>query len=175
MRKVLLVLLCLLIAAGLAFSILRTSGLTITLTQEGLQKQVESKFPLQRSIGPGVQLTLENPQVQLKEGSDRIGISMDVSNQQGPVRLQGAVTISGALHYDANARAFFLQQASLDEISPRPLEKLRPILSAAVSEKLKSTPLKGPENESVTRRLINASLDSVVVKDGKVQATFKLN
>ncbi len=172
MRKLLVVLTVLLVLGGLVVYHFASAGVTITLRQDQIQPKVESKFPVQRDIGPGARLTLENPQVQLKEGSDRISIAMNAKLEHGPLSVPGSVTVSGSLSYDPAQKAFFLRDASLDAISPAPLEKVRPILSSVLSEKLESTPLQGVDDDAVANKLVNAALVSVTVKDGAVRATF---
>src|SRR5688572_11840867 len=68
---------------------------TVVVEREEIQKRLAAKFPVHRQLLLGT-ITFENPNVVLREGSDRIGVELDVKGQlplmppyAGKVQLSG--------------------------------------------------------------------------------------
>lgn len=120
--------------------------LTVTLTQEDLQQRLESHFPIERSALLTT-VSLSNPRVLLRDGSDRISLTLN-SEIKVPLltALHGTATASGVPRYDPSAKAFFLDQVTVDALqvpglTPEHEPAARVALSKVAAEVLATKPV----------------------------------
>jgi hypothetical protein len=112
------------------------------IKQEKLAASLKKTFPLHRNAANGLfSVTLNTPELNLLTAQNRIGLAADFSAH---AFLAGDITghfvFSGALQYDTNQRAVFLQDASLDALQIAQVttyaDTLRPILNRVLNEYL---------------------------------------
>jgi hypothetical protein len=88
----------------------------VELDQAMLQQTLSSAFPVQKNES-FVSLQLAEPQVILKEGSDRIGVkTVATVSLPGGNRFAGSTMVDGKLRYAAKNNALFLDQARVREL-----------------------------------------------------------
>jgi hypothetical protein len=118
------------------------------VTKSQLDRTWSKSFPMHRDLGKGVfSATLDAPAVVFLVDQNRVslGTSLSVSSLFSG-SLKGRVAVSGALRYDAEKRALFMQDADLetlevDQGSPEIGKILRPTLNVMLSEYLRTNPL----------------------------------
>ncbi len=137
---------------------------TIVLTQPELQAKIDKKFPIEKRVLVA-KLVLENPAIQLVEGTDKVGIDMDAGVRMGVLKYTGRVSVLGDLEFDGEQKALFLKNAEVTKIDiPELPEKyegdVREAATGIVRAQLEVTPV---------HRLKSASeqmfVKSVVVRD----------
>lgn len=117
------------------------------IKQEKLTATLQKSFPLHKDMANGLfSVTLNTPELNLLTTQNRIGLAADFSAHAFLAgEITGHFVFTGALQYDANQRAIFLQNASLDalqiEHESAYAEMLRPILNRALNEYLRENPL----------------------------------
>jgi hypothetical protein len=152
--------------------------IVVNLTQQEIQERLSTRFPLQRSLVL-INLTLRDPKVVLREGSDRVTteLTADVAGPLGT--LTGNVVVSGVPFYDATRKAFFLNDPALDSLRVPGLTadletQTRQLVEAVAKPTLRELPvyeLTGKDAKEVTAQY---ALREVRVKDGKLQAVLGL-
>lgn len=117
MRRILLVLVV--AAAALAVYWLyraETDGISIYLTEAQLQQQLETKFPIERSLLLA-KAVFSDPKVQLKEGTNRIHLSADaVAIVPTQPEWKGSAEFSGGVRYDPEQGAILLEDARIENL-----------------------------------------------------------
>jgi len=149
--------------------------LTVSIEQAEIQRRVTALFPIQREALLA-RVTLENPVVVLREGSDRIGLDLDVRLVLPLVPEQsGKLGASGKLAYRPAEKAFYLEQPALDrlEVAGVPAsqtEALRRPTEAVVTFVLANLPVYQLAGRDYKEAAAEHVLKSVSVRNGKVEA-----
>jgi hypothetical protein len=143
---------------------------TVTLTQAQLQSRIGRRFPVTVTKS-AVSVTFENPKVILADGSDRIGIDLDVRLKVplGPV-VSGAAAITGDLRYEPSARAFFFRDPEIEKLEIQGLKAehdqvARKAAQAVAAATLNAIPIYELDH-SMTEFAASVMLREVRVKDG---------
>ena len=149
----------------------------VTITREELQREVEKRFPIEKSELLFT-VRLSEPRVLLKPNSDRIGIGVSIS-VSGPVikAISGKGELDGRVRFDPEARELFLESAELrlseaSGVSEKDLRTaevvVRPLLSGLLARvpiyRLKETDLRFPGT--------NAQVKEMRVEEGRVILRF---
>jgi hypothetical protein len=172
--KALVSLACLLAVAGC-----KAHPVTLTMGRDEIQRRLEAKFPVEQQVFVST-VTLEQPRVILREGSDRIGIDLRI-RVRAPLLPEygGQVAVTGKLVYRREETAFFLREPVLEDLVIDGLraehaELVRKPAETAASAALETIPvyrLEGRDLEEVGARSL---LETVVVRDGKLCATLAI-
>lgn len=118
------------------------------VTHEQLDRAWGKSFPLQRELGRGLfNASLAAPEVTFLTAQNRISLATNFSVSSllaGGVK--GRIGLSGALRYDAEQRALYLQDPNVETLevdsgSAALGETMRPALNMMLSEYLRANPL----------------------------------
>ena len=145
----------------------------VEMDQATLQDGLSRAFPVQRDEA-FVSVKLSQPQVMLKEGSDRIGlrttttVSFPVNNT-----ISGNAYIDGKPRYDQKTNAFYLQEATVHEMNIGGLpdsvrqEVLR-IATVLIRSFLDKQPLYVFRDDNPAISMIKKQISRVEVRNGKL-------
>lgn len=118
------------------------------VTQDKLDRAWAKSFPLQRSLGNGLfNVSMATPEVSFLTAQNRIGLVTNFSASSLLAgELKGRIGLSGALRYDAEQRALYMQDPNLetlevDQGAPELGKALRPALNMMLNEYLRANPL----------------------------------
>ena len=118
-------------------------------TRAELQAEMTRRFPLQQRYAELFTVTLRDPQLTLDPANNRLRVTalLDIASPLlGPAGVEGLVSVSSALRYDAPARAVRLVQPRADRIvmqglSGRDAERLQQIGAVVAQELLRDQAL----------------------------------
>ncbi len=90
----------------------------ISMTAEELTQKMARRFPVERSVGGLLDVTLSRPQVKTNPDEQRIVASFDVSVKLALSNRSviGTLKISGRPEYVATSQSLFLRDARVDQI-----------------------------------------------------------
>ena len=114
-----------------------------------LQAELAKRFPLRQRYAELFSVTLRDPQLRLDPANNRLGVTalLDIASPMlRPPGVEGMVSISSALRYDAPARAVRLDQPRADRIelqglTGRDAERLQQIGAVVAQELLRDQAL----------------------------------
>jgi hypothetical protein len=171
-------------AATLQIPILALAGFDFflseyTATRAELQAEMAKRFPLQQRYAELFTVTLRDPQLGFDPANNRLGVTalLDIASPLlRPPGVEGLVSVSSALRYDAPARAVRLVQPRADRIemqglSGRDAERLQQIGAMVAQELLRDQSLHtfDPKDLTVGNKVYEIG-DITVEQDGvKVQ------
>jgi hypothetical protein len=170
--RVLLALLAL-TGAGLVYlHVSHASLLTLRFTQSELQEKITEKFPVKYNL---LVLTAElhDPEVRLANGSDRIGLAMNVTAKAAGKTETGSAVADGTLRYEPENGTLYLDDATLRELhieglSENTNKQARPVLSSLLRASLSRIPIYRPKSGDFRQELGKRVVKSVAVRDGKL-------
>jgi hypothetical protein len=148
-------------------------------TRAELQAEMAKRFPLQQRYAELFIVTLRDPQLDLDPANNRLGVTalLNIASPLlRPPGVEGLVSVSSALRYDAPARAVRLVQPRADRIeiqglSGRDAERLQQIGAVVAQELLRDQALHTFDAKDLTvGRKVYEIGDITVQQDGvKVQ------
>jgi hypothetical protein len=123
-----------------------------------LQAEIAKRFPLQQRYAELFTVTLRDPQLGLDPANNRLGVTALLNIASPLLRsggMEGLVSVSSTLRYDALARAVRLIQPRADRIeirgvSGRDAERLQQIGAVVAQELLRDQPLHTFEAKDLT-------------------------
>ena len=146
-----------------------------TASREELQAQVAKHFPVQRRYADIFTVSLRDPQLGLDARNNRAAITATLSINSPllrPSTVEGVVSVSSGLKYDAPARAVRLdrpqaERLELQGVTGRDAERLQQIGAVVAQELLRDQPLRTftPEELTVGRKTYEIG-DITVQNDG---------
>lgn len=170
-----LVLACLILTAGCGDT-LRT---TVEFSRDEIQERVEKEFPLKEKNALFA-LDFSRPQVLLHEGTNRMGLVVDVSaTLLGSSPYQGQLELDGRLDYRPEEGAIFLvdthlRRFELQGVSSSYLKQIETVVGSALKEFLERQPVYALDPEAFGHSLAKLALKSVRVENAKVVAEIGL-
>ncbi len=175
-RQVFIRIAVLVIAGAAVFGTLRwlRPDLNLTLTRDELQNLVDSKFPIEQEL-LGEKVTFNRPQVELHEGSDRIGVRMDVRLKSwGPRIAWGHLEGDWKLRYDPNQGAVFfdsfaIQALDINGLDPRIHETVTEVAQALLRAYLDEAPVLRLNDHDLRQAFAHGAVKSLQVRGGKVE------
>jgi hypothetical protein len=129
-----------------------------TASREELQAQIAKRFPVQQRYAEIFTVALRDPQLGLDARANRAAITAVLSIASPllrPSTVEGVVSVSSALKYDAPARALRLDQPKaerleLQGVTGRDAERLQQIGAVVAQELLRDQPLRTFTAEELT-------------------------
>ena len=129
-----------------------------TASREELQAQIAKRFPVQQRYAELFTVGLRDPQLGLDARTNRAAITAVLSIASPllrPSTVEGMVSVSSALKYDAPARALRLDQPKaerleLQGVTGRDAERLQQIGAVVAQELLRDQPLRTFTAEELT-------------------------
>jgi hypothetical protein len=173
----------LVLAAAVAYFILKGETYEIRLTEQQIQERLDQKFPIAKKYFAILDVAYQNPKVHLVESSDRIqfGVETGLTFPFGgeTKALTGDSQLTAGLRYDATSHEFYLVDPQIDRldiqgIPPAMTAKSEAALKTVAREVLERYPvytIKPTDLKKVTARMI---LKSVVAKNGELVITLGL-
>jgi len=191
-----LVLLCVVGCGGGSFD-------TISLSKDTLQTVIDQYFPMSSDKladeSAPVTVTLTEPEVLLEEGRDQLGLRIKVDAEteessdgpspplpiRGRVRervmqeFDGTVTVYADITYQQEEAAFYILNPSIEEVTlqllPEPLvEPVHRVTERLLAKYLQENPVYRLSEDDVASRTAKRLLNSVTVKDGKLNLKLGL-
>ncbi|MBU4033207.1 MAG: DUF1439 domain-containing protein [Proteobacteria bacterium] len=151
----------------------------VTLSSDEIQERVAPHFPLKKNWLI-VNVVLRDPKIFLPEGANHIGINMLVEVNVPLLKtIAGQIRATAVPRYDPKAKAFYLDQATVDRLElPGIIPELEGKARSAIESTARQELAKHPIYELKGRNLAEVpgafTLQEVQVRDGKLRATFGL-
>ena len=154
-------------------------GLVIEITPEQIQRRLDKRFPITKQYLMLLELTLADPIVELREGSDRVGFGVSAATN---VRvdgedLTGRAHMTAAIRYVPERGSLFLVDPSLEQLDISLLpDKYKNAVTQAASlatqEFLDDYEIYKLEQSDFKQRLAKLILRDIVVEDGLLRITL---
>jgi hypothetical protein len=171
-----------LIAAGFFF--LRDQEFTFRLSESELRERLDDRLPWSERYYLIFEVTVDNPRVDLIEGSDRVAGGVDATLNifinNNPQPLSGAVDLSGSVKYVREEAAFYLTDPQVENVRiagvpDRYANKANEAISSALSAFYKSRPIYTLEGTDASHQAARLLLKDVTVKDEHLIVTLALD
>ncbi len=143
------------------------------LDQAQLQRKVERLFPVAHE-DPLYSVALNEPEVVLREGADRIGLRLKVAAAvMQQLNVTGATRVEGRLRFAARTGEFFLDDATVEELSidgvpDQYLGELRRLAEQVAREALNQHPVYVLGTLGESKKLMGSEIKAIAVRDGKL-------
>lgn len=115
----------LLLLAGAAYFLFRDNTYTLKFSEADIGARLDEKLPFSDDYFYIFNVTLENPRVDLVNGSDRIAGGMDamlkVNLGAQTLPIDGSFDLSGGVRYEESEGAFYLNNPVIEKIRLRGL------------------------------------------------------
>ncbi len=152
----------------------------VRIPESEIQARLEEKLPMTKSYLLFIRVTLKNPRVQLKNGSNRVHAGLDVLfdfriDNKSSKPLGGSIDVSGGILYAADERNFFLtdpvvENLSVSGIAPEHTAKVNKALTNALGAFYKVNPIY--RLRSVKGLAAKTVLKNVVVENKELVITL---
>jgi hypothetical protein len=116
-QRMLYRLICLFALAWLAGCGLADGKLTLDFSAQQLQSAVAPKFPVENCPLPLICIKLQNPQISLPEGGDRIQLGFDSTLTGIQQSYTGTVVVSAKPRYQSSTGEIFLDDSRIQDIT----------------------------------------------------------
>jgi hypothetical protein len=153
----------------------------IEITQEQIQERLDARFPISEQYLIVFRLTLADPEVVLREGSDRIGlgVSAHTNVRVNEEDLTGKAHITTKIRYDPGKGSLLLVHPDVEEftISLLPEEYGDEVMLAAnlsARKFLNNYEIYKLNQADFKQRLVKLVLREVVVHNGVLRITLGL-
>ncbi len=152
-----------------------------TASRDELQAQIARRFPLAQRYAEIFTVTLRDPQLGLDARANRAAITAVLSIASPLLRppgIEGLVSVSSALKYDAAARALRLDQPKaerleLQGVTGRDAERLQQIGALVAQELLQGQPLRTFTAEELTVGRKTYEIGDITVQDEGIKVQLK--
>ena len=148
---------------------------TFSFTQQQIEEQLASRFPIQKNHLVIFGIQYENPRVKLIDGKSEFAIGVDARAQfaVNKKRLTGSADLLTEVTYDPETGTFTLHKPRLTDlmISDVPqdhLETIKRIANELASEKVSGIPIYELRPKDVKTSIARLVLKSVFVRNGKL-------
>jgi hypothetical protein len=156
-------------------------GIVVEITADEIQEKLDEAFPITERYLLVFELTLADPEVQLTDGSDRIGFAVTASTnvRVDGKNVQGRGLMSAALRFDADEGALFLTDARLEDLKMPVLpekykDDVRLAANLAAGKYLKEYRVYKLDRSDFKERMAGLLLKNVLVEEGVVKLIFGL-
>lgn len=152
-----------------------------TASREELQVQIAKRFPVQQRYAEIFTVALRDPQLGLDAAANRAAITAVLSIASPllrPSSVEGVVSVSSALKYDAPARALRLDQPKAERIelqgvTGRDAERLQQIGALVAQELLRDQPLRTFTAEELTVGRKTYEIGDITVQQDGIKVQLK--
>jgi hypothetical protein len=183
MKKCLPAFLLLLASACSTPALFSGEAYVLRIAPARIEAKMNAGLPLTQAYAL-FQVTLANARLSLKEGSERIGVGLDIAlgvmdfaqRDETPL-FGGSVDISGSIRYDDAQGAFYLDSPVLESIRvtgfpARRFERARIILSRILEEYYLRHPLYVLDEQNIQQAALRKTLKRVAVENAELVAVF---
>jgi hypothetical protein len=150
---------------------------TVILSESELQRKFDERFPIEDPVSRfGVELT--NPIVRLREGTDRVHVSMDAAIALPLVRkFPGTGEISGKVRYDPERLRLYLDDPKIERLDVPGVDVIYEVLFSEMTNLaarfLPSVPLYTlRDDKGFKQAYARKKLSSAEVKNGTLMLKF---
>jgi len=153
----------------------------VRISESDIQDKLEEKLPLTKTYLFIIQVTLNNPRVNLKNGSNKVGAGLDVvfniTLNKNPKPLGGTVDVSGGVRYLSEKGQFFLTNPAIESltvqgIDPKYTDKANKALTKALAEYYKNNPIYTLRVNDLKQAAAKMVLKDVVVENQELVITL---
>jgi hypothetical protein len=152
-----------------------------TASREELQAQIAKRFPVQKRYADIFTVSLRDPRLGLDARSNRAAITATLSINSPllrPSTVEGVVSVSSGLKYDAPARAVRLdrpqaERLELQGVTGRDAERLQQIGAVVAQELLRDQPLRTFTPEELTVGRKTYEIGDITVQDDGITVQLK--
>ena len=152
-----------------------------TASRDELQAQIARRFPVERRYAELFNVNLRDPRLALDAASNRAAITVALSIASPllrPPSVDGIVTLSSALKYDAPTREIRLDRPQADRIdfpalNNRDAERVQQIGAVVAQELLRDQPLRSFRPEELTVGRKTYEIGDITVQDDGITVQLK--
>ncbi len=152
-----------------------------TASRQELEAQIAKHFPVQKRYADIFTVSLSNPQLGLDGERNRAAITAALTISSPllrPSTVQGVVSVSSALKYDAPARALRLDQPQaerleLQGVTGHDAERLQQIGAVVAQELLRDQPLRTFTAEELTVGRKTYEIGAITVQNDGITVELK--
>lgn len=143
----------------------------VEISKEQIQEQLNKVFPIEKSAFV-LSLKLENPEVILEEGSDRLKFSMDAELgtplQDEPAK--GKALISGKIRFERDTGQFFFSEAKIDkfDVPGIPFDKFDGMANDALGNFAETQAIYTLDTSDIRQAFFKYTLRSIQVRNQKL-------
>ena len=147
-------------------------------SEADLQAEVQRMMPFEQKTMFAT-IIVSQPLITLSEGEDSVGVRAHIQTiSPNGAKGSGVVGVRGRVIYERSEGAFYIQQPELQTldingVDPVLSELIKPYVQALISGALSTTPVFVLDDNDAQQKLAKSSLQSVEVKDGKLQIKLK--
>lgn len=153
----------------------------VRISESDIKQKLDEKLPLTKTYLFIIQVTLENPKVNLKNGSNRVNAGLDVvlnvTIEKNPKPLGGTVDASGGIKYVSEKGEFYLTNPIIEDfeiqgIPAKYMSNVNKALTKALAEYYSNNPvytLRGRDAKQVAARMV---LKNVTVENKEMVVTL---
>ncbi len=170
-----------LLALGAAYLAVGRKSWTLTFTEPQLQEKLNERLPWTRRYFFIFDVTLDNPRIDLVEGSDRIAggvdVILNVTLDGADAALGGTVDLSGAIRYDATTGGLYLtdprvENVHLAGIPDRYANRANETIGLAIADFYRARPIYVLKPDDVKTSAARLLLKDVTVENEKLRVTL---
>ncbi len=152
-----------------------------TFSEKQLYEQLSSKLPLTKKYLFIFEITLNNPRVNLINGSNRVTAGLDVGLNiwinKAPKSLGGTLDASGGIQYVKEDGAFFLtdpiiENLAVQGIPQKHLKKVNQVLTKALTEYYEAHPIYTLKPTDVKKAAARLVLKNVIIENQQLVITL---
>ena len=143
-------------------------------TEAELQDKLAERLPLRKTYLFIFEVVLDDPRLELIEGSNRVNAGLDVTlniklNDE-PLPIGGELDVSGGVRYEAADGQFFLTEPAIENLSIQGVPakytaKVNSVLTKAIGEYYLDRPIYTLKDSDVKNAAAKLLLKTVIVKD----------
>ena len=152
----------------------------VRMSAEELTQKMARRFPLEKSVGGLLDITLANPRVDLSEADNRITtnfhamVKLPLTNKS----FSGSLKVSGRPEYVPESRALYLRDAKVDQIRMENMPDglsvaLAKVASTVAREVLEDKPLHIFQAEDFTKYGVQYVPERIVVRGDQLVLALK--
>lgn len=153
----------------------------VRIPESDIRQKLDEKLPLTKTYLFIIQVTLDNPRVNLKNGSNRVNAGLDivlnVTIEKNPKPLGGTVDASGGINYVPGKGEFYLTNPIIENIEiqgipTKYMDKVNEALTKALAEYYSKNPvytLRATDAKQVAARTV---LKNVIVENKEMVVTL---
>jgi hypothetical protein len=155
------------------------SSFTQEFTEVELQEKISAMMPIVQK-NYFMTIVFDDPVIDLHETSNELSIRANIrAVAPGGIEGSGTTQISGSISYNPGLGTFHLKNPTIidlqiDNIQKQYLPDIKKIAQIVLSNALANYPLYTLEDDNLKHHLAKSMLESVIVKDEKLQITLNL-